>query len=207
VLSATPAWLAPGSTVVRQAATFAGRQPRLALAGGGRIGSLRPLTASDAPVQVATFQDPQTVRWSGVPLGYTCEQALADARIAGRQWLLGDGAMFAIADGDGECVGMANLGLYKTRQLPDAAEIGFSVAPHARQRGFATAALRTIAEWGIDALGLARVVWRARVGNEASRRVAEKAGFNYEGIARMAWKQRDEYRDVWVGSLTASDVH
>jgi RimJ/RimL family protein N-acetyltransferase len=63
-----------------------------------------------------------------------------------------------------------------------------------------------MAEWGIDALGLARIVWRARVGNEASRRVAEKAGFTYEGIARTAWKQRDEHRDVWVASLVATDL-
>jgi RimJ/RimL family protein N-acetyltransferase len=61
-------------------------------------------------------------------------------------------------------------------------------------------------EWGIDALGLARVVWRAQIGNEASRRVAEKAGLTYEGIARTAWKQRDECRDVWVASFVATDL-
>ena len=133
------------------------------------------------------------------------EQLSAGDSEAQRLWLLGDGALFAIADDDDDCVGFANLGIYPARQLPDTAEIGFSVAPHARHRGYATAAVRTLAEWGIDALGLARIVWRAQVGNEASRRVAEKAGFTYEGIARTAWKQRDERRVGGVARATADD--
>lgn len=207
VLTATPDWLAPGSAAARQAATFAGDQPRLALPAGGPAGSLRPMSACDASVRLATLQDPETVRWASAPVsGYTEGQLAAGDRKAQRLWLLGEGAQFVVADEHDECVGLAGLGIYTARQLPDTAEIGFSIAPHARNRGYATAALRTMAEWGIDALGLVRIVWRARIGNEASRRVAEKAGFTYEGIARTAWKQRDEHRDVWVASLVATDL-
>jgi RimJ/RimL family protein N-acetyltransferase len=206
VRSSTPAWLAPGSPAARQAATFTGGQPRLALPSCGPAGSLRPVSPRDSDARLGIFQDPETVRWTGVPVGgYSREQLAAGEREAERLWLLGDGALFAIADVDDDCVGIANLGIYPARQLPDTAEIGFSMAPHARDRGYATAAVRTLAEWGIDALGLARIVCRAQVGNEASRRVAEKAGFTYEGIARTAWKQRDEHRDVWVASLVATD--
>ncbi len=113
--------------------------------------------------------------------GYTREQLVAGDREAERLWLLGEGAVFTIADADDECVGLANLGIYPTRQLPDTAEVGFSMAPYARNHGYATAALRTLADWGIDALGLSRIVWRAQVGNEASRRVAAKAGFTVRG--------------------------
>jgi RimJ/RimL family protein N-acetyltransferase len=204
VLTSTPAWLATGSAAARQAATFTGEQPRLALASDGPAGSLRPVAGQDA--RLAIFQDPETVRWTGTPVtGFSAEQLVAGRRAAERSWLAGDGAQFAVADEHDVCVGLANLGIYSARQLPDTAEVGFSVAPHARNRGYATAALRTLAEWGIDALGLARVVWRAQVGNEASRRVAEKAGFTYEGIARTAWRQRGEVRDVWVASFVTSD--
>jgi RimJ/RimL family protein N-acetyltransferase len=207
VLTATPDWLAPGSAAARQAATFAGDQPRLPLPAGGPAGSLRPMSPRDASARLATLQDQETVRWASAPVaGYTQEQLAAGDRKAQRLWLLGEGAQFVVADERDECVGLAGLGIYTARQLPDTAEIGFSIAPHARNRGYATAALRSMAEWGIDALGLARIVWRARVGNEASRRVAEKAGFTYEGIARTAWKQRDEHRDVWVASLVATDL-
>lgn len=206
VLNSTPAWLATGSPAARQAATFAASQPRLALPAGSTSGSLRPVSPRDADTRLAIFQDPQTVRWTSVPVaGYTREQLVAGDREAERLWLLGEGALFTIADADDECVGLANLGIYPTRQLPDTAEVGFSMAPNARNHGYATAALRTLADWGIDALGLSRIVWRAQVGNEASRRVAAKAGFTYEGIARTAWKQRDEHRDVWVASLVPTD--
>ncbi|HZD99933.1 MAG TPA: GNAT family protein, partial [Micromonosporaceae bacterium] len=206
VLNSTPAWLASGSPAARQAATFAASQPRLALPAGGTSGSLRPVSPRDADTRLAIFQDPQTVRWASVPVaGYTREKLVAGDREAERLWLVGEGAVFTIADADDECVGLANLGIYPTRQLPDTAEVGFSMAPYARNHGYATAALRTLADWGIDALGLSRIVWRAQVGNEASRRVAEKAGFTYEGIARTAWKQRDEHRDVWVASLVPTD--
>jgi RimJ/RimL family protein N-acetyltransferase len=207
VLTATPPWLAPGSPAARQAATFTGGQPRLALPAGGPAGNLRPMSPHDASARLATLQDPETVRWASAPVsGYTEEQLAAGEQAAQRLWLLGNGAQFAVADEDDECVGLAGLGIYTARQLPDTAEAGFSMAPHARNRGYATAALRTLAEWGIDALGLARVVWRAQIGNEASRRVAEKAGLTYEGIARTAWKQRDECRDVWVASFVATDL-
>jgi RimJ/RimL family protein N-acetyltransferase len=206
VLSATPTWLATGSPAARQAATFAAGQPRLALLGSGMSGSLRPASARDADTRLAIVQDPVTVRWTGVPVsGYTREQLVAGDREAERLWLLGEGAQFTIADSSDECVGLANLGIYRERQLPETAEVGFSVAPRARDRGYATAALRTLAEWGIEALGLSRIVWRAQVGNETSRRVAEKAGFTFEGVARTAWKQRDEHRDVWVASLVPTD--
>ena len=205
VFSSTPRWLSSGSPAARQAATFAGGEPRLALPTGGPAGSLRPVSPRD-DTRLAIFQDPETVRWTGVPLGgYSREQLAAADRETERLWLLGDGAVFVIADAADDCVGLANLGIYPARQLADTAEIGFSMAPHARGRGYATAAVRTLAQWGIDALGLARIVWRAQVGNEASRRVAEKAGFTYEGIARTAWKQRDEHRDVWVASFVAAD--
>ena len=38
--------------------------------------------------------------------------------------------------------------------------------------------------WGFRERGLQRIEWLAFVGNEASRRVAEKAGFRSEGTCR-----------------------
>jgi RimJ/RimL family protein N-acetyltransferase len=85
------------------------------------------------------------------------------------------------------------------------AEVGCLVAPWARGRGYATAALRTISAWAFAELGLDRLVWRAHLGNEASRRVAEKAGFTVEGIERAGCEQRGERRDAWVAARLATD--
>jgi RimJ/RimL family protein N-acetyltransferase len=61
--------------------------------------------------------------------------------------------------------------------------------------------VRAICGWAFDALGLHRIQWRAEVGNEASRRVAEKVGFRSEGIQRDAAYTRGVYQDMEVFSL------
>ena len=58
---------------------------------------------------------------------------------------------------------------------------------------------------GFAELGLRRIEWRAEVGNDASRRVAEKAGFTVEGLLRQALLTDGERRDCWVGSLVKGD--
>jgi RimJ/RimL family protein N-acetyltransferase len=88
-----------------------------------------------------------------------------------------------------------------SRADPLIGDVGFLVAPWARGRGYAPAALVALCEWGFKALGLARIEWRARVGNEASWRAAEKAGFAYEGTARAALNFRGQRVDAWVGAL------
>jgi RimJ/RimL family protein N-acetyltransferase len=120
------------------------------------------------------------------------------------RWASGEGATFAIADRDDRLVGTIELRISPVD--PAAGDVGFLMAPHARRRGYASAALRTVAEWGIAALGLARVEWRAEVGNQASRGVARRAGFTEEGVARAAIVQRDGRRDAWIGTLLAGDV-
>jgi RimJ/RimL family protein N-acetyltransferase len=63
------------------------------------------------------------------------------------------------------------------------AEIGYWVLPHARRRGFAVRIARLLAEHAF-ALGVERVAAYVNVGNIASERVLETAGFTCEGIVR-----------------------
>jgi RimJ/RimL family protein N-acetyltransferase len=89
---------------------------------------------------------------------------------------------------------------------PAVADVGFLVAPRARGRGYAPAALRALCDWGFQALGLERIEWRAYVGNDASHRVAQKAGFRVEGTVRAGIPHRGERRDCWLGAILASDA-
>jgi RimJ/RimL family protein N-acetyltransferase len=84
---------------------------------------------------------------------------------------------------------------------PEVGEVGYLVAPQARGRGYAPAALRALTGWGFEALGLVRVQWRAEVGNDASRRVAQKAGFTMEGLLRQSLAENGRRYDCWVGSM------
>ena len=85
-------------------------------------------------------------------------------------------------------------------------EIGFWTAPWARGRGVMTAAARLVCRWGFDELGLERIEWWANVGNDASRRVAEKLGFTMEGTCRRRLLHRGERVDGWVGGLLRGEL-
>jgi RimJ/RimL family protein N-acetyltransferase len=166
---------------------------------------LRPPDARDLPGLTAACQDPEAVRWTTVPDPYTeADSAWFVGEHTPAVWARGTGAVFVIADSDDAYTGTIDLRISPVD--PAVADVGFLVSPHARGRGLAGAALRTLAVWGFEALGLVRVEWKAHLGNTASRRVAEKAGFTIEGIARAAIAHRGERRDCWTAALLPGDV-
>jgi RimJ/RimL family protein N-acetyltransferase len=65
------------------------------------------------------------------------------------------------------------------------AEVGYGLRSGWRGRGLATRAVGLVADWAFSRAGIARLEIGAAVGNVASQRVAERAGFQREGIARM----------------------
>lgn len=69
-----------------------------------------------------------------------------------------------------------------------------------------TAAVVAVCRWVFDIRNLALVEWRAQVGNEASRRVAEKVGFSMEGVLRQRLVHRGCRVDAWVGSLLPGEI-
>lgn len=85
-------------------------------------------------------------------------------------------------------------------------EIGFWAAPWARGRGVMTGAARLALRFAFDELRLERVEWRAVVGNEASRRVADKLGFVQEGTLRAGLLHRGERVDGWVAGLLPGEL-
>jgi RimJ/RimL family protein N-acetyltransferase len=192
--------VASGSAAARQVATFSRAQPTLRWPGG----MIRPPADDDVPGIAAACQDPETLRWTTVPTTYGPAQAESFVRVRSpRTWQQGDGSVSVIADADGAYCGGIDLRI--STDDPAVGEIGFQVAPWARGRGLGTAAVRTLCAWAFDSLDLTRIVWRAHVGNDASRRVAEKAGFTIEGVQRLGLAQRGERRDGWVGSLLSTD--
>jgi RimJ/RimL family protein N-acetyltransferase len=70
-------------------------------------------------------------------------------------------------------------------------ELGYRVAPWARGGGVATAAVRAVSDYAFTTLGLNRLALGHSVANPASCRVAEKAGFAWEGTLREAYRCGD----------------
>ena len=81
-------------------------------------------------------------------------------------------------------------------------EIGYWLGVDFRGRGIATAAVRTLTRHAHD-LGFTRVYATAFAENGASRRVLEKAGYDFEGIMRRAAIKAGVIRDM---ALYASTV-
>jgi RimJ/RimL family protein N-acetyltransferase len=152
---------------------------------------LRPFRPADVDAVHRASQDPETKRWiSAIPDPYTLE----DARIFVEQTTVGeraDGLGLPVAvEADGELVGTGGAYLRPGRLGP---EIGYTIAPWARRRGYAAETARALAEWALG-LGAPRVHLYADVRNAASQAVARRAGFTQEGIVRSCLEYRDGTR-------------
>jgi RimJ/RimL family protein N-acetyltransferase len=143
--------------------------------------TLRRWRSSDAADVARACDDPETARWLPVPVPYTVEdgQRYVDG-IVPTQWADGAAANVAVVDAvDGALLGAVGLTLRE-----GIGEVGYWTAPWARGRGVAGRAATLHAGWGFEVLGLPRVELLADVENLASQRVAERAGWQREGVAR-----------------------
>lgn len=61
-------------------------------------------------------------------------------------------------------------------------EIGYSIVPAYRGRGFATEGVRALTAWALEQPGVRRVVAACEPDNTASIRVLEKAGFRRDAV-------------------------
>lgn len=83
-------------------------------------------------------------------------------------------------------------------------EVGYWLFPHARGRGLATRAVRAVAR-EVFASGLWRIEAHVRIGNDASERVLERAGFTREGVKRRLLRHEGERVDATAFSLLAGE--
>ncbi|MFK7789279.1 MAG: GNAT family N-acetyltransferase [Phycisphaeraceae bacterium] len=90
----------------------------------------------------------------------------------------------------GEVVGSTGWTDWNQQSLFDgrldyaSADIGYWLAKEATGRGLMTRAVRAMTTLAFEAYGLKRLTIRAEPENEASWRVAERAGYQYEGLLR-----------------------
>jgi RimJ/RimL family protein N-acetyltransferase len=153
-------------------------------AGAGQV-VLRELHRSDIPALVAAVAGLEDRHWLlSIPYPYTVEHAeqwVASTRVA---LTAGTAAELAVCCDD-SLVGSVGLRLAGPEFA--SGEVGYWVATGFRGRGLATVATRLLSDFGFEQLGLRRIELNAAVENAASRRVAEKAGFELEGV-RRAWR-------------------
>jgi RimJ/RimL family protein N-acetyltransferase len=166
--------------------------------------ALRPWAAGDANDIVDCCQDREIPRWTHVPSPYGREDAQLFLAGSERSRLAGEELSLAVVDaGGGALLGAVGV---RPGAAERGAEIGYWVAARARRRGTATRALRLLAEWALRSLGAERVQVLAHPLNEASQRVALRAGFRREGLLRRYQFRKGAWEDRVAFSLLAEDL-
>jgi RimJ/RimL family protein N-acetyltransferase len=164
---------------------------------GDGVVSLRPLASRDLAAVEQALRDPEITRWfdeRGLSARDVVEQAES-------RWEQSQAAAFAIVDAK-ECVGSIWLNLGPSRR----AAVGYWLLAHARGKGLATRALRLVARWAFDEVGVKRISLLADPRNAPSIGVAERAGFHREGVLRSWADMNGERVDHVSFSLLPSDL-
>lgn len=105
---------------------------------------------------------------------------------------------------------IGNIGLDDDgiRSRTNSKELGYSVGSKYWGNGIATEAVNLVKAYAFDELGLYCISMRIETDNMASKRVAEKTGFKYEGTLRQAYRRYDnETVDMACYSILDSDYY
>jgi len=176
-----------------------GAQPCLRTAGGVR---LRPWRSDDAAAVRAVYGDAAVQRWHVRSLGSDDEaRELVLRWRAG--WADGREACWAVvrAQDDGLLARVA----VKVADPDGVGELAYWTAPAARGRGVAPAAVEAASAWAF-AVGFHRLELVHSAHNPPSCRVAEKAGFEAEGVLRESVLHADGWHDMHLHARLAEVV-
>jgi RimJ/RimL family protein N-acetyltransferase len=174
---------------------------------------LRPLIPADEPAVAEALRDPGVARWNtglAILAAPEPQRAAMWLRVREQGWITGTSAHFAVTDATtGEL--LASVGIRDINRMPQQALASYWTMPAARGRGVAAQALDVLSRWGFGdreagGLGLHRISLDHALVNTASCRVAEKAGFKFEGVMRGSFVDHEGNRyDSHLHARLATD--
>jgi len=120
-------------------------------------------------------------------------------------WQEKDGMLLIVSETD-EILG--HIEFFQTVSYLDELELSYHVyTGEHRGKGVASDAVRLMTGYLFDRKKNNRIRLIIHPDNHASKRVAEKCGYAYEGVARGAWFHRGRSRDVEVYALLREDYY
>ena len=160
--------------------------------------TLRSYRTEDADDLVAACTDPSVLEWTRVPQHYTRDMALSWCENPPEpSWVI----TVPTTEHADRYMGQIDLRVHTDNYV----SLGYMSAPWARGRGLMTAAVRLVTDFAFDR-GAQRIEICVHPDNAASRKVAEKAGFTFEGIRRNGEVLRGDVRDLAVYSAIPAEV-
>lgn len=163
---------------------------------------LRGLCDLDKDDLVLLCVDLESVRWTTVPLDYGEDDALFYINSVVRQgFLSGKSHVFGVVD----VVSDRLLGTVEVRAKGcGVGEVGINMSAAVRGCGVSERVVALLVDYAFVDLGLHTLRWVCAVDNWASRKLAYKCGFVFDGMVRKFFRQRGVALDAWVLSLCVS---
>jgi RimJ/RimL family protein N-acetyltransferase len=161
---------------------------------------LRLMSDADIPAVVEVCRDPEIARWTRVPDDYTAADARAWLQQEAEGRARGDLLGLLVVDARDDRL-LGSVGIVRADWEEGRCELGYWMAPESRRRGIGTRAVRLLCDWAFESLPLERIEIHAEPENLPSRRVAEAAGFRFEGILRSYFVNKGRRRDAASYSL------
>ncbi|WP_285569894.1 GNAT family N-acetyltransferase [Streptomyces sp. RTGN2] len=156
---------------------------RMELTGEGLV--LRDWAEADVAAMPDLFDHPDIAYWT--PIVSPFDEAAARTRLDRARQLRAEGTSILLAI---TLDGGAPLGEVMLRRAPEGTEIGYAVGPAHRGQGLAARAVRVMAGYAFEELGVANVILELEAENAASVAVAAASGFRLLGVPLIEGEEK-----------------
>jgi RimJ/RimL family protein N-acetyltransferase len=147
------------------------------------------------------MRDPLVAKWLNMPHAATDGDFDSLVRLAHNGRLTGDRFDFTVT----EAVADVSVGaVIASRRHRENYEVAYLAGADGRGRGLMTRAVRLVCDWLFSA-GVGRIEVRTHPANEPSQRLAERCGFQREGLERKSIWLHGRRADAIVWSLLPGD--
>ena len=166
---------------------------------------LATLTMGDAPVLARLVRDNVTRLSPWLPFAtpaYDEPAARGYIQQCAADWASGRGTALGIWV-NGTLSG--SIGVHAINWVEGHGSIGYWIASEGEGRGLVTRSAARLLYWMFDEVGLERAEIRAAIDNRKSRQVAERLGFQMEGVARHGAEVAGRWLDMAVYGLLRSE--
>lgn len=137
------------------------------------------------------------------PTGVMSQPAFKNAYLESGFWEKERGMLVIVDDQDAI---LGHIEFFPTVPYLDELELSYHIySPEARGKGVASEAVTLLTGYLMGRLKQNRIRLVIHPENQASKRVAEKCGYKYEGLARGAWFHQGRSHDVEIYGITRED--
>lgn len=162
---------------------------------------LRELREGDRAVTLSTMRDEVVAQWLNMPAAPSDRDFDSLLRVVRDGRVSGDRIDYTVTEaGNDVSVGA----VIASRRHRDNWEIAYLARAEGRGRGLMTRAVRLLCDWLLEE-GVGRIELRTHPDNEASQKLAQRAGFTREGLERKSIWLHNERQDAIVWSLLPGD--